>query len=468
MKTHCSYHPTVAAHFGCHECGKTFCPTCISRREFDCYGKKRLSYFCPRCNVEADNLGMGNIVPPFWKRLPAFFLYPFKIQPLIFILVVAGLSLFFGDSFIFGIILPVIMLKFAYAVLLHTAHGRLDPPPITLSLLSDELDVVFKQFAILIVVFVAAGWVFGNFGPSAGILFILIAFLCLPAMIMGLVATDSLAQAINPMVFTAIISRIGANYFLMYLFLFFLWQAPNILAGQLASFLPQTATLFIFYAAKNYYMVMVYNLIGYTLLQYHDEIGYEVEYDERSAGAVQSSEPYGALLGEVDILIKEGEYDKALAVIQENSEGEFDDLRLAEKYYKLLKLKKGNRELVKHGRVYLDLLIAAESKEKASEVVLECLRIDKNFTPGPDTLFILGKWLAWGQDPKLALHLLAKFTKTYPDHPLLPDVYFFLAKLLHSRLNNQAKARQILEMLIKRYGDHPVAVSAGKYARQMA
>lgn len=467
MKTFCSYHPTTTAHFSCDECGKAFCAGCVSRREFDYYGKKKVAYFCPKCNIEANNLGMSNILPPFWKRLPDFFLYPLRIQPLVFILTITGLKFLFGSSFFFGIILPVIMLKYAYAVLLQTAQGKLEPPPLTFSLLADELEVVFKQVAVLLVIFIAGQWVFANFGPAAWTIYSLVAYLCLPAMIMALVATESLAQAINPLLFFRIISRIGGNYFLMYLFLLFLWKAPGILAWQVAPFLPGSFTKFVYFAAQNYYMVMVYNLMGYTLLQYHEEIGYQVEYDEKSATTAAATGPHQALLSEVEILLKEGEYDRAVTLIRENGGEEIADLQLAEKYYKLLKLTKAHPDQLKHSKRYLDLLAAAGRKAEAREVIMECLRIDKNYTPRPDTLFKMGKWLAGEKDPKLAMHLLVKFTRTYPDHPTLPDVYFLFAKLLHTRMNNHGKAKEVLEMLVKKYGDHPIGVNAGNYIRQM-
>ncbi|MCK4838316.1 MAG: tetratricopeptide repeat protein, partial [Desulfobulbaceae bacterium] len=349
-----------------------------------------------------------------------------------------------------------------------TAQGRLSPPPMTVTLLTDELEVVFKQIGILIVIFMASGWVFASLGPIVGMIFRLIAVLCLPAMIMSLVATNRLAQAVNPMVFMTIIFRIGGNYFLMYVFLLLLWGAPDILTGLLSSFLPQPLTNFIFFAARNYYIVMVYNLIGYTLLQYHDEIGYEVDYEQAVGGDHSGpASPAAVLLSEIDILVKDGKYDEAIQAIRQDTNGEITDLLVAEKYFNLLKFTKAYRELLVHSRLYLDLLADESSKDQAAAVYLDCLRLDKGFTPSPETLFRMGKWQAWGKEPKLALNLLAKFTKVYPDHHLLPDVYFFLAKFLHTRMNNQAKARQILELLMKKYSGHPIAVSAEKYVQQL-
>jgi tetratricopeptide (TPR) repeat protein len=413
---------------------------------------------------------MGNMIPPFWKRLPEFFLYPFKPQPLAFILILAGLTVYLGNSFFFGVITMVVMIKYAFAVLEQTAKGKLTPPPITFSLLNDDLGQVFKQLAILIVVmFIAPGFILQSFGQGAMILFWMMAILCLPAMIMALVATDSLVHALNPIVFGGIIVRIGGNYFLMYLFLFFLLQAPGVFAGQVAGFLPGWLTWFIYAAAKNYYMVMVYNLMGYTLLQYHEEIGFEVEYDEAIGGqSPAANSPHAMLLGEVDMLVKEGKLDEAIALVSEDTGGEISDLKLAAKYYNLLKFRKAREELLEYGVLYLDLLADNNKKDEAAGVYRECLGVDKSFTPRPDTLFKMGKWLAWDKEPKLALSLLIKFTKTYPDHPLLPEVYFFLAKFLHTRMKEQEKARQVLTHLIKKFSGHPAAESAEKYARQLA
>lgn len=470
MKTNCHYHPTAPAHFECHECGFAYCPACISRRETDSYGSKEIFYFCPKCNVEAMTIGVGNIIQPFWKRLPEFFLYPFRPQPVIFIMVLALLTVSMGSWFFVGIISTVVMLKYSYAVLERTAKGQLTPPPISFSLLNDDLGQVFKQLAILIIAFgLAPGFVVSYLGPLAGIIFWMLAILCLPAMIMCLVATGSLLHALNPVVFIGVIFRIGGNYLLMYLFLLFLMEAPSILVRQFAGFIPGGLAFFIYAAAKNYYMVMVYNLMGYTLLQYHEEIGFEVDYEEAMADqAPIATDPHAVLLGEVDMLIKEGKIDEAIALVKGDSEGGITDLKLAGKYYNLLKFKKAWPELLEHAVVFLDLLADDNRKEEATKVYIECLKLKKDFLPHPDALFKVGKWLAWEKEPKLGFNLLVRFTKAYPDHPLLPEVYFFLGKFLHTRMKDTEKARQVLALVVKKFADHPAAVSAEKYAGQLA
>ena len=469
MATTCNYHPTSPAHFECRQCSTTFCNKCISKRTHDQYGRKITYYFCPKCNVEAEMLGVGNIVPPFWKRLPAFFLYPLKLQPLIFILTLAGLSCLFAHSLPITFVLSIALLKYSYVVLSNTAQGSLSAPAITLATLNEDLGQVFKQIIIIVLVFIASGMIFAQFGPLAGILFWVVAILCLPAMIMILAATNQLAHALNPMVFGTIIFSIGSGYFLMYLFLLFLLAAPTALISQFGNLLPIPVALFLFFAAKNYYMVMSYNLMGYALLQYHQEIGYEVDYEKFiNQEATVPENPADGLLAEVEVLVKEGKIDEAIAAIGCATREGFTDLQVAERYYNLLKLKQATEELARHYPVYLELLVKENKKEKACEIYRECKAVDKGFTPPPATLYKLAEWLAWRPDPKDALNSLVQFAKTYPDHPLLPEVYFFLAKFLHTRMDNHAKAKEILSYLTNRYPNHAISGSVQKYMQQMA
>ena len=277
MTAQCQYHPSQPAHFECYKCHTSFCSGCISKRTVDAYGAKKHMYFCPKCNVEAEPIGLENLVVPFWKRLPQFFLYPFKLQPIIFILIVAGIGTFFAGSRLINFVLWVAAIKYALLTLNNSAQGKLIAPDISFKVLNEDVTQVFKQFGILVLVNFLGGWVFANHGFVAGILYMQLSVLFIPAMIMALVATDNIAQAFNPIVLFRIISGIGKNYLLMYLFLTFFKNAPDVLAGQLQMFLPSAAVYFVYFAATQYYTIMAYNLMGYVMLQYHEEIGYEVE-----------------------------------------------------------------------------------------------------------------------------------------------------------------------------------------------
>lgn len=107
--------------------------------------------------------------------------------------------------------------------------------------------------------------------------------LALPASIMVLAMEQSVAAALHPLNLTALISRIGSPYFLLYGYLILLILAsgaaqdfalshfPAWLAMALAGFLNSTFTLILFH------------MLGYLLLQYRDELGLAPEPAEATA-----------------------------------------------------------------------------------------------------------------------------------------------------------------------------------------
>lgn len=475
MKAACDYHPTKAAHFICHECGKSFCSECIEQRNFQRYGQATTAYYCPQCNVPASQLGMGNLLPPFWKRLPGFFLYPFHLQPLLFVAALATVAAFFPNSSLIKFVLWVALIKYSYAVLVNTAHGNLGPPKDLAGILSGDINVVFKQIGIFVVLFLVFAWVASNLGAFMGVLFICFAILSIPAMIMSLAATDSLIHALNPMVFVRIMFRIGWPYLLMYLFLLMMTGGPAALAPYLAAVLPSFAHFFLFTFAKQYYTIMTYNLMGYVLLQYHEEIGYEVDYEEVKKHAVSAAASGSGkvangetrILAEADRLIKEGRNEEAISHIKHDTGGHITDLQLAQRFYNLLKLGKHTPDLLKHCRGYIPLLVAKSRFTEAYRIYNECLAVNPQFKPDPKIMLKMTDWLARSGDAKMAMNMAVKFIKADPVHALIPDAYFLLARILHERLNNNAKAQEILQAIIKRFPEHDLADKARLYLQQL-
>jgi len=148
-------------------------------------------------------------------------------------------------------------------------------------------------------------------------------------MIIVLVATGSLIHAINPVVFITIAWRIGWGYLLMYLFLTILGGAPVALGRYVIAYLPANSHLFLFTLAKCFYTIISYHLMGYVILQYHEEIGYEVDLDEEDSILQENKSKQRAgneILNKVDILIKEGKIDDAIFLIRGEATGSISDI----------------------------------------------------------------------------------------------------------------------------------------------
>ncbi len=107
-KTFCKYHQSVPARWHCPACRLDLCPQCVKKGETNSHDR-----VCFSCHGEVDSLGVGNTISPFWERIPKFFVYPARIDSLMYLgmLSLASVIVFVP---LFGILL---YLAISYAIL---------------------------------------------------------------------------------------------------------------------------------------------------------------------------------------------------------------------------------------------------------------------------------------------------------------------------------------------------------------
>lgn len=466
MAIDCTFHRGKAAHFHCIECGTAFCENCVSTRKTNGFNGETIDYFCPGCNIPVELLSLGNIIKPFWNNLGSFFLYPFQMVPLLLTIFLSALGAIFPSNLLVSLFVWVVMMKYSYATLIETGQGRLKAPDLSWKLVNEDLQQVFKQYVIFAVIFFITGLIFSKFGTFAGSTFLVLVFVALPAIIMLLVATNSVVQALNPVLFFGIISRIGGPYFLMYLFLFFLLAGPTaVFAYFPPDLLPLQFYVFLTLFLQQFYALICYHMLGYVLLQYHKEIGYQVDYQyfrQYRGGAKKKQSPDEELNRGLAILIKQGKYIEALDMLYPQIKGEEPSIEHSEKFLQLLKMAGKNDNAAQYAVHHLDLLVANRKKQKAVPLYLE-MRSEGADMENPETLFKIGQWLQERNDFKEALTAYIYFTKRFKKHDLQPEVYFELAKLFHERANNSAKAQQILRAICKSYPKHRLIAQINDY-----
>jgi len=477
MKKFCNGHPTRKAHWHCTKCNAMFCPECVTARESENFGRKEVHHFCPKCNLPVDWVGVQNLIDPFWNRLPRIFTYPFSLQPLVLISVLAVVTLFFsGAGFISALmrgLILLIVLKYSFEALKATAGGNLNPPPVNGKTITEDIKQVFKQFAIYVLIYLGISYVAFKVGIVTAIAFAIAAMFFVPSMIILLVTTGSLFHAINPVVFVGLAFRIGWAYFLMYFFLLLLGSAPAYLAQYVIRFMPQDLHLMLFGFAKSFYTIVSYHLMGYVILQYHDKIGYKVDYEDffdpdAETFEPQQSNPDAAILSKVAPLIQEGKLDEAIALIKQMTrEQPIRGVELSERYYNLLKMRKRTAELLAHAVTHLDLLAAQNQKGKAVAVFTECRTANTTFLPSAEALFKLAGWLNEGGKTKAAVAVYNTLAKSYPDNPLVPKAYFRIAQIFHDRLMNKEQAKKALGLLLQRYPNHDIVPQAESFLARL-
>jgi tetratricopeptide (TPR) repeat protein len=472
MSITCTLHRSEPAHFQCDECGSSLCDECISLRETSGFSGKNRDYFCPACELPARMIGLGNVLEPFWNRLGAIFLYPLQPAPLLLTLVLSIIGALFAGWGIVQLLVWIVMVKYAYASLIHTAQGSLRAPPVTWELINQNVLQVFKQFVVFAIIAACVGFV-APFSPIAAVVLIFVVAACLPAIIMILVASNSILQAVNPALFVPIIFRIGWAYLLMYLFLLFLLGAPAALFAVLpVELIHARVYFFLQLFLSQLYSIICYHLMGYVLLQYHEEIGYSVDYEYFAANRggkkqlkVKTQE--AELATGLALLIKAGKFQEAIARLRPAILEDNPDPELSEKFFQLLKMT-GEKSKAEHYVIrHFEVMAANGKKQKAIELFDEVKRSTVG-APSGKSVYQVGIWLQERNEFKKALEVFAYFTKHHKKDALAPEVYFNVAKLLHEQADNSAKARQILQGILKTFPGHELAPQVREYLAVLA
>jgi len=475
MHDTCLFHPSSQGEWTCEHCGSSFCAQCAVWKDTGRERGKKPRAFCPSCNRRLQWVGAANLLPPFWERLHRFFIYPFHRQSLILLLAVSAASLLLGFLPILGalgqLVLYFVMLRYAHEILITTARGNLYPPQVSTRILDHDLSPVFKQFLLFILLGVG-GVLIASLDVVLLFAYIPFVLIFIPAQLMVLITTQSLLRALNPMVFVSLAWRIGPAYLLMYFFLILLGIAPGVLGQNVIVHLPWLLQVFLASAANYYYMFVSFHLIGYVLLQYHMEIGYEVNYEEfrapeMSQGGESATERAGSWSDErhADSLIQQGRYDEALEFLQRRfKQTGRPSTDLCRKYFRLLRMK-GEKGLTRVGSQLIPGLLEQGERREAVQVFEQCREQDGEYLPDADSLFRIAEAHDDAGEHKKAMGLFQSLYRNHPEHGRAVEALFRIGYILNERLLDPDKARRVLEGIITRYPESPLRERIENYLR---
>ena len=402
-------------------------------------------------------------ITPFWLRLPLFFRYPLHAEPLLYMLVLA-LATLLGflvplpmplDHLIvhFGVWLAFI--RYAYKTLGQTAQGLLTPEQHQFHEDKERANLPYKQFAIFVVV----AFVLGFAGRAGGLVFgavLIFSVLSLPASVMILAITRSFRAGLNPLGAVGMMRTIGMPYLGLCAFLFLLSASQQALQMLLMPRLPGWMILPVMNLVAMYFTLIMFNLMGYVVYQYHHLLGVQI-----SSAASNNGKPVAEGADAIGQLIAAGQITEALDLAYEAQRTAPDEVGTNRRYHKLLALAGQNDRLLSHSKRYLSLLLLKDRSEEALELYRGMQQRDAAYAPEqPGQLLQLAEAARRRREFPEALALIRGFDKRFPNHADIPAVYLFGARVLCENLRNDASARQILKALLKRYPDHPAGVEA--------
>lgn len=430
---------------------------------------------CPACDRSLRKLSTAHAIPPFWKRMPQIFTYPFNSGSLIQLL---GFSLFSLLLFVplwpvvivASLILPFMVLRYAFSVMQHTAMGHLSPPKIALNFRLQELALPLKMIAAMISLSIILGLITYPFGPQSvgaqGFSFI-VSQLLLPAMLIQLAVYSSYLQAMNPVGIGFIIKTLRLPYLALCGVMLLLSGGPIAVMALFMGIIPLWTVGMFMVFVFGFFTIVTFHLLGYVTYQYHEHLGIrpEVEYNvnikptkgQKNGPDNPSSTSY-ATLQKVRLLIKESMQQAAKATLQKElqSHAELDNARIEmhQLYHQMLMNNQENEAILEHGSRFIPALLDKNMGKQAIAIFRDCIAIDPQFRLSmPEDIHKLATAAQKADEHKIIVSLINGFVQKHPDYADTVELLHMAAQSLQHHFRQDEKAKKILLYIIKRYPD---------------
>ena len=471
-KIYCKYFPELPARWYCSQCNVNLSEACA--KPLDEHDRSETRRLCPICYEPLNSLGIGNTIQPFWERIPKFFSYPAKPDALVYIAVLSLVNILFILNGLIALAVVLItfyaLLLYAFKCLNHSARGNMDAPGVMVNYAVVNTSLITKQLAVYILLGLLIMFSAGSFGRVGGLIAIMFVFIGLPASIMLLAITGSIFEAVNPLKILAVMNTIGKSYFILYFFLLLMLGSQELVDNFAIEHVNELIILPVSMFIQGYFTVAMYSMMGYIIYQHHEELGFddigEVHETEQQKVQGLSTDPF---TNEINILITEGMQDEAIKRLQEKIKSH-NKLEYNAKLLKLLQSTNRVDDLLQHAYNYMQFLLNREDMPEYKRIheivqVYEAsLDADpKAYFPDPEILFKLAESAHNNHKNDLAILILNSFHKRFPNHELIPDAYFLVAKIFVEYKQNDQQAQKILSSLVKQYPQHRLIPQIEEY-----
>jgi tetratricopeptide (TPR) repeat protein len=383
----------------------------------------------------------------------------------------AASLLYFWQGWPVLVLVWIVWLRYCFTVLERTAYGVLSP--------HERYDGRYRSYRPWkqIVILLLAGlliWLVAYLaGDIAGYVTLYGLMLLLPANIMWLARTNSLFSSLNPMALRDLIGGIGWPYLALCGFLAALSAASN--AAMMFLVMVFGFTWWLLPALSFiglYFTLIMYNMMGYTLYQYHDELGVRPLHEPAAQGSAVSMRRLehdpAALDAYLQRLAVEGRVEDAVPLLARLVRRQPDQLPLHERYHLALAATGRTDATLEHAPQYIALLLADGQVEPALRLFRECAERRPGFgLHDPAAQLQLARAARRQGDPQFASTVLRDFDQRFPGSAMQGDAYYLAAQLLHEDFHESGEARRLLEFVLRQYPNDPIADAARRYLAGM-
>ena len=441
---YCKYHPLSPATFHCPDCGTDHCDLCVDE------GRGNSEERCFICGDPVESLGAANSATPFWRRLEEAFKYPLKAETIGLIIglaLVQAIAGYLPFSFIIQLAVFGIAVKYSLYCMQQTSEGFLTAPDITNAYTGAVNEAVRMIALIFTLTFMAVG-AYTLVGSFAGELFTMLLMLGLPAILINYGFSESILYAINPLNMFRLVFAIGLPYGLIIGLLMVMAASVGVLLklfeGQL-SILSQTLSSAISY----YYAFVMFHLMGYMIFQYQGQLGFVASEQGNDLKPVRSdAEKTDA---EISILVKEGEYDKALRLFDDALKLFPDDKQLNRHYFDFLLATGNKKTLLQFATRFFTHLYRTHQPDRLPIAYNQVLKRLPKFRPeSPLARYQLAKACEQAGYHKLAVIQIQGMKKEFPEFEYLAEAYDVMAtslSFLPGMENETVKCQKLAQQL---------------------
>lgn len=417
----------------------------------------------------------------FWQDIPGILGYPLRAEALGMLLGCAlakivsyalgsslqvqwlpSLSVQGGSSSVFAVVLGLVVdlivlmlvLKLAVEALVHTAHDRVGPDKAGGMSATDSQAI--GQILLLLIfglpIYLLALWGNGNLVWLA----LLMAVFVSPAAIILQAVDDNLLQSLDPRAWWALVSRVGASYFVMVAMLACLlvvavgtqWllkaSLPGVFAAVLSAFIG-------FYA-----LLVGYTLMGRVIIHKHEAL--DLDLTPPIVRPTLANAEEDELMQAADRLLANDKPVAAADQLQSLIDRRGASAPIHERYRQLLLANCDMERLSVHGRDYIGVQLALGQPKRAAALLLESRSHDPAFRlDAPEHITALIAYAAATGQSQLAVDLAEGFNTRFPTDPDLPRNLLTTARLMAERFGRVAEARHLLEGLLEKYPEHALA-----------
>jgi len=407
---------------------------------------------------------------PFWHRLPSFFLYPLQTGSIMRIAgysVFGGISMFIPSPFdqLLRFVLWIVFLKYAFVVMERTANGQFDEPNNLDNKDEGDAAQVMRQFGLFLIFGAAFGLLVAMFGKVGYGLGWLLMNIAPPAGIMIIAVSRSFWQALNPLQILFFIKTIGSPYLALCFLLLSLTGSGAWLQYFLFDHMDSWLVLPLLSFVEFYFALITYHMMGYAIYQYHEELGVHADVSfEKAEAQISPNKVADPFLTKLGTLIAAGKDGEAVSLLREELRINWGNNDLHERYQRLLVAVGKQDSALQHAREFIAKLVTEKRLFQALDLCEQSLKADPEFQlQNPDHVHELATAASLAKRPKLALDLMRRFDKRYPEHAHIPPVYLLSAKILNEQYRMHKEAAQIMRTLQAKFPDHALASEARQY-----